>query len=159
MDDFIFFFFCFFVCLLFLFVCFCCCWPVSRCYLSSLCCCCHCYVRFLFFVFFICSFSFLEGSVVFVSMWAGWGQPSAGQKINFTSFRVVYKCWVWQGSLAVIKGKINYFIYFKYFLLTYCNFSYCSCLHLCQYVSVYTYVCQCVIMCLPVSECDLIVHI
>ena len=114
---------------------------------------------FCFFVFFICSFSFLEGSVVFVSMWAGWGQPSAGQKINFTSFRVVYKCWVWQGSLAVIKGKINYFIYFKYFLLTYCNFSYCSCLHLCQYVSVYMYVCQCVIMCLPVSECDLIVHI
>ena len=114
---------------------------------------------FCFLFFFICSFSFLEGSVVFVSMWAGWGQPSAGQKINFTSFRVVYKCWVWQGSLAVIKGKINYFIYFKYFLLTYCNFSYCSCLHLCQYVSVYMYVCQCVIMCLPVSECDLIVHI
>ena len=78
------------------------------------------------FVCFVCLFVFLEGRAVFISIWAGTGQIYNYlliRKLTFFKFRIVHKFEVWQERFTVIR-ELFFIIYFKYFLLICCNFSY-----------------------------------
>ena len=115
----------------FFFLC-CCCffWPVCLYLLLNLCCCCHCFGFFIFVFVFFCVF-FFHSFVLFlrrkcsfhfnvargmVKLWS-----SAGHKISFCYFQIVYKFEVCQGSLAVIRELLFYI--FQIFLLVFSNFS------------------------------------
>ena len=138
MDDSILFLFCLFVLLGF-----CCwCWPACWCVLSSLCFCCHCFGFFLFcFFFFVCLFLFLERSAVLISMWAGIGwsyNHLLVRKLIFFIFKlyVNLKCDRKTGKFGCNLRELFIILYISnIFLLIYCNFSYRSCLCLCQCVS------------------------
>ena len=70
-------------------------------------------------------FSFLEGIAVFISVWAVWGHNHLlVWKITFLILKLYIN---FESGRDVWMYLKNYslFLYFKYFLLIYCNFSYC----------------------------------
>ena len=75
-------------------------------------------------------FSFLEGIAVFISVWAVWGHNHLlVWKITFLILKLYTNFESGRDVWMYLKNYSS-FLYFKYFLLIYCNFSYCSCLGL-----------------------------
>ena len=75
-------------------------------------------------------FSFLEGIAVFISVWAVWGHNHLlVWKITFLILKLYINFESGRDVWMYLKNYSS-FLYFKYFLLIYCNFSYCSCLGL-----------------------------
>ena len=70
-------------------------------------------------------FSFLEGIAVFISVWAVWGHNHLlVWKITFLILKLYINFESGRDVWMYLKNYSS-FLYFKYFLLIYCNFSYC----------------------------------
>ena len=107
------------------------------------------FILFLFFVVGLFVDVCFEVCVVLLVLFQfGWGKGKiiCCSENNLSYFGVVYKFWVWQGSLALIiwLGIVYIFIYFKYFVLIYFFCSYCSCMYLSHWVLVYMYIWICI---------------